>query len=583
MVQGLSGTVRTTMERTGKQRGNRSLSQSDRCAADDDAFIAVRRVRGAQEPTDGRTTIPASPGDVRQRDAHRDDPLCECGEELAGAERLGALPTAVVDIKVAGDQRTSDVDTVPSSFVWRHTPDAGDDWTNERRNIPGSRVGVMGAKPSEQVRAQRPKRVKQHRGIGIAEHSDNVVVPMPSVVQEAIGDRRNALYKVVGHEFTVSEGQHGRHGSHVQRMVHEPPARGVNRRDPVTSVAGRWFWGAAGVLDWAVRSGSGRRTVMLSAAVLAVAVGVGRTPLALEQEMSADAAPVAALPSAQASTPAPSVSRYVNWLGGDRAVDSERSAGSGCATATAGPGPVVLHLGRQAGDGTTAFRTTRSFSYDYLTEQMVEFARGLRACAPGGTFWLLPSTSNHHLDTAVDPYMFGSHWQRFVTHVAAQVDADASDSDVTIHVYGGIDLEPAWSSPEAAMAWAAGYQTGDTPLWSGPSADGCPRTAGTSRCANGWDIEQLAQFVWARQTWAPIPQVYRTDGAQAQQWAMIAQRWQRSGNTPVFAGVMTQQRACTQVADPNCQQLSLGPLEAQQMLADYSGLEVPVATDIGWG
>jgi hypothetical protein len=151
---------------------------------------------------------------------------------------------------------------------------------------------------------------------------------------------------------------------------------------------------------------------------------------------------------------------------------------------------------------------------------------------------------------------------------------------------GGIDLEPAWSSPEAAGKWVQGYrEAGSVPLLSNASADGCPYDASRRSCSNGWNIGMLAEMVWGGPGWAVIPQIYRHDGVMAEQWGQIAREWHARGKRPLFVGVMTQFRACQQVRNSNCPQLSLAPEKAVEQMRRALGelARVPSVTDVGWG
>jgi hypothetical protein len=104
-------------------------------------------------------------------------------------------------------------------------------------------------------------------------------------------------------------------------------------------------------------------------------------------------------------------------------------------------------------------------------------------------------------------------------------------------------------------------------LYVAGSADGC-LVGGGERCSNGW----TAQDVYHMATGAgpsvyAVPQIYRTDGIQARQWAGISRIAQAAGNPPVrFAAAMTQQMACKQ--KPPCPNTDNPPDRARSQLSD---------------
>jgi hypothetical protein len=272
-----------------------------------------------------------------------------------------------------------------------------------------------------------------------------------------------------------------------------------------------------------------------------------------------------------------SESRYVHWMTGDAGVDSDRARGLGCRSGERGvAGPVVLAFGRQVDAGGTRGFDGPSVlrSYELIAAVSSAFATGLAECSDRSHL-LVVATSNYHLDDPQDASRFGLEW-------AAMLDRVEPVEDVT--VLGGTDLEPGWGAYPAAAAWVESYRGTGKVLVSNASADGCPRSGLGGRCANGWTVDGLAGLVWGGDGLA-LPQIYRHDGVQAEQWGVLARSWNATGGVVRFAGAMTQVRACEQVRNRNCPQLSLGPERARRQLADAVGdlASVPVGTDVGWG
>lgn len=279
------------------------------------------------------------------------------------------------------------------------------------------------------------------------------------------------------------------------------------------------------------------------------------------------------------STPAREVvstSRYVHWMTPDVTADRAFADRLGCESAKRGEsGPLVLAFGRQVeGGGTRGFdgRPAR-YGYEHLGAVASGFRDGLARC--GGDALVVVATSNYRLDDPVEAAAFGAEWSALIRSIG---DRDG------VRVVGGTDLEPGWGSLAGARAWVQSFKSSGLTLYSNASADGCPLKGHGGPCANGWNTSALAELVWAEGGVA-IPQIYRHDGAQADQWGVLARLWADSGQTVRFGGAMTQVRACDQVRNANCPQLSLDPSGAREKLQAAVGevADVPVGTDIGWG
>jgi len=272
-----------------------------------------------------------------------------------------------------------------------------------------------------------------------------------------------------------------------------------------------------------------------------------------------------------------SSSRYVDWLTGDVDRDVRSSHDRGCRAAGRGEsGPLVLAFGRQVeGAGVRGFAGPEVLRpYSLVAAVVAGYRDGLLACGASSVL-LVAATSNYGLDDVSEAASSGAAWASLVASVGSRDG---------VEVAGGVDLEPGWGSLAAGSAWVGAFRSSGLPLYSNASADGCPLAGPGGACANGWDTFSLASLVWGGDG-AAIPQVYRRDGAQARQWAVLARQWAAYGGVPRFVAVMSQQRACRQVDDPNCPSLSQSPEQAlAQLRAELDGLvPVPGATDVGWG
>lgn len=270
-------------------------------------------------------------------------------------------------------------------------------------------------------------------------------------------------------------------------------------------------------------------------------------------------------------------SRYISWMTGSTEADAATARDLACESPDTG-GVVLLAFGKQVEGGTRSFDGAEAlYGYEHLAAVSAAYAEGLSVCT-SKTWTLAIATSNYLLNDPARALSYGIAWERMVAEVAAR-------GIERVAVVGGIDLEPGWGGVGAALAWLQGYRSGGTALVANASADGCPQQGRRGGCANGWTVELLAQMVWGRAGDAVLPQIYRKDGAQARQWGVIARNWTAAGGEPVFAGVMTQVRACELVRNENCPSLSLDPQGALEQLNRELGGEdrVVFATDVGWG
>jgi len=290
----------------------------------------------------------------------------------------------------------------------------------------------------------------------------------------------------------------------------------------------------------------------------------------------ATSAPSDAPFSALTNAPEPTRSQYLHWLSDDVAADTERARNAGCRVAErTEAGPVVLAVGRQLPGGVSGFATGGTVrTPEHLREVVGAYVEALDRCGRG-TWTVAVTTSNHRLD---DVELAGAHGRSW----AATVAAIASTRDVT--VVAGIDMEPSWGTFAAAVRWVADYRAADgPPLLFNASADGCPLHGDTGPCNNGWSVDAMASTIWSRAGDRALPQIYRTDGAMASQWGVIARAATRLGLEPTFSAAMSQRRACAQTEQRNC--LDLPPKQAWvQLQQALDGVAVvPGVTDIGWG
>lgn len=272
---------------------------------------------------------------------------------------------------------------------------------------------------------------------------------------------------------------------------------------------------------------------------------------------------------------ASSTSRYMSFASKSGSLASSKSLG--CLGAESKGGVVVLAYGKQVMGGTRAFGGAGvQYPYEDLLNLTLAYGDGLKTCSVH-PWTVIVTTSNYEFAANTPAETWGKEWADMVNSLTLK-------GDLRVRYVGGIDLEPGWGDPVPSMRWLESYREHSrTPLWSNASADGCP-PKGKGNCANGWTTELMSKAVWDDKG-VVVPQIYRMDGVQAEQWANLARIGMQAGRSPKFGAVMTQIRACGQVRAPDCRILKNTPQDALKQLnfsLKGTGLRVRHATDIGW-
>ncbi|WP_159943470.1 MULTISPECIES: hypothetical protein [unclassified Nocardiopsis] len=221
----------------------------------------------------------------------------------------------------------------------------------------------------------------------------------------------------------------------------------------------------------------------------------------------------------------------------------------GCAEGRTGiTGPRILFFGTQEADdrlrepGRTASSTTPRSPYSKAAQYAHHWAQGFTECRTNQATTHLALGVNNKEDSGLTGTHAGQRW----AHLVTQVRKDSTTDAVTITT--ALDAEPSWSTPAWARDWLAAYTKATTiPLYAANSADSCPTTT-SSDCANGWSLADVHHMAGGGNPRIHvIPQIYRTDGIQARQWANISRWGHTNTRDPLrFAGAMSQHTACQQ-------------------------------------
>lgn len=247
--------------------------------------------------------------------------------------------------------------------------------------------------------------------------------------------------------------------------------------------------------------------------------------------------------------PEATVSRYVPLEG--TAQDLDRAQEWGCTEGQTGhSGLRVLFFGTQekGGEvrqpGTSNATQSARVSADRAVEVAEQWAEGFTSCRKGEAEATLALGINNKDDGGIGGSDAGRAWAEVVDTGSRSIDSGA------VSVVGGVDAEPSWSKPQWARDWVDAFtQSTERPLYAANSADGCPsQGSGGGSCSNGWSVADVHYVAGgAGNSVSAVPQIYRTDGIQARQWASISGWGAANGEGALrFAGAMAQQRACEQ-------------------------------------
>jgi hypothetical protein len=262
------------------------------------------------------------------------------------------------------------------------------------------------------------------------------------------------------------------------------------------------------------------------------------------------------------SPPPPSASFYIKdvsplamWnLGCSLAVQMSSSNASSAAS--------ILHFG-QPWRNTSGIYGVRIFdpAVSFVPRSEIESASRSFAVAYGYCSSIY--YNNTHLFLGIGVNNFGPHvtyahgeiWGNIVDTIDASLIGTAAQ--YRVFVLGAGDLEPGFNTPAATRNWVLGYFSQPSRFtYNFGTADGCPSedVPGTfdGQCGTPQYPTWKQSDVWfissGRAGLRAFPEIYATNGVNAEQWYQIALYGYRTGQIFPFVarGSLTQHRACEQ-------------------------------------
>ncbi len=188
------------------------------------------------------------------------------------------------------------------------------------------------------------------------------------------------------------------------------------------------------------------------------------------------------------------------------------------------------------------------------------FGRGYYVCADTdrtSQLHIIVGTTNYGTLLASSVATARAHgvaWARMINDINAWFKTNQFSAQV--NALGGNDIELAWNSATITRAWVDGYvSVSQYDYYDFGTADGCATRADPTRttCANGWTQEDAWYKAYGTRPGFPLPEIYNTRGANAEQWAILSQYSVRKHGYKIeFFGVLTQWQACGQVDAAQC-------------------------------
>ena len=192
-------------------------------------------------------------------------------------------------------------------------------------------------------------------------------------------------------------------------------------------------------------------------------------------------------------------------------------------------------------------------------------------------------------------YGHGKAWAQMVNKINDWFVNNCKNScDGQVDAVGANDIELAWGDPDITIDWLDGYASAAKyPMYNFGALDGCPRFSAPGANCNWRDKEKVWYAIWGSPPVQPVPEIYRDDGMNAEQWYLMSvYSYQYHGGKIHFVGPMTELRACQQVG--GCDLLdgitiANTPENAWKQLIGLlngdtrtNGEMLPYSTDIQW-
>lgn len=260
---------------------------------------------------------------------------------------------------------------------------------------------------------------------------------------------------------------------------------------------------------------------------------------------------------------------------------------------------VILHFGypRMVNNeyGARLYYPASPATVDQIASAVIQFGHGYWYCV-GADF-------DSHLRIGIGTSNYGGSiyslvtaghgqaWARMVNQVNDWfLNSCTRSCDGQVDAVGASDIELDWSPYETTLDWLVGYDSANnSPLYNFGAIPGCPYLASpTARCGGGYSLDEVWMVTYGMSPVWPVPEIYRTDGVNAQQWYLMSvYSYVNHGVKMQFIGPMSQYQACLQRG--GCNMINNKPEDAWTQLYTLlngdertAGETLPYLTDIFW-
>ena len=210
------------------------------------------------------------------------------------------------------------------------------------------------------------------------------------------------------------------------------------------------------------------------------------------------------------------------------------------------------------------------------------YLQGFWDCSPANTHLSLGiGTTNYgpHVDD-----IHGEQWANMVNGVQTWINNPPSYASKLSAFFGAIDSELDWNGRVASLNWATGYGRFGTQDYYYGNCAGCPTEEYYWYDPNGdWTLEDVYLMADGKYHAVPLPQIYSTNGINADQWDYASWYSLINHEYPLaFAGTLTQWDACQDRQDKCDPGTDNTPTAGWMQLFILIKQELNWSTDISW-
>lgn len=179
-------------------------------------------------------------------------------------------------------------------------------------------------------------------------------------------------------------------------------------------------------------------------------------------------------------------------------------------------------------------------------------------------------------------YAHGAAWANMIDSVDEMICPDYPDDNpmcLQISVAGIGNMEVLFNTPENTRYWVNGFHYNtNLYFYNMGDAQGCPPYGS---CDNGWTQDDIYYISWEIGRAQPLPMIYATGGANAEQWQELSLYAYGEGGVAMdIAGVTTQYWACQQMG--SCSGMDNTPDDGLQQLYDELNNDPVTAQALRW-